>query len=209
MGGLEVVTMRSRVVRPAAEAVRVIADQKIIDLQRKYGDGFYRLARSREICHLEALDIVQTSLLAMRERLITKGPVKNELAYLRRVVLNQIAQFFRDQEKSREEPFSDLEVLMLSATAESDEQSPIEMWPADKRRLLDAANMAVRELREPLREIYELADIGRIEPADIAEMLQINPGTVRASLCRAREQVRKRAYELLASPADYEEKWSL
>jgi RNA polymerase sigma factor (sigma-70 family) len=186
----------------------VITDQKIAGLQQKYGEGFYRLARSRGICHLEALDIVQTSLLSMRERLITKGPVESDPAYLRRIVVNQITQFFRDRENSREELLGDMEDLIFPAATESDEQQPVAMWPPGKRRLLDAANRAVQELSEPLREIYELADIGRIEPADIAEMLQKKPATVRAYLSKAREQVRKRAYELLADPENREEKWS-
>ena len=99
-------------VEPVEDSAEAIADQKIADLQRKYGEGFYRLARSRGICHLEALNVVQTSLLSMWERLVSKGPVKNDLAYLSTVVKHQIAQFFRDQENAKEKPFDKMVELV-------------------------------------------------------------------------------------------------
>ena len=64
--------------------------------------------------------------------------------------------------------------------------------------MLCAANSAVQELSEPLREVYELAVIARIEPTDIARMLEKKPETVRAYLSTARKQVKARAIELLA-----------
>jgi len=64
--------------------------------------------------------------------------------------------------------------------------------------MLCAANRAIEELSEPHREVYELAVIAGMEPADIAQMLEKKPGTVRAYLSKAKEQVNARANELLA-----------
>ena len=80
--------------------------------------------------------------------------------------------------------------------------------------MLFAANSAVQELSEPLREVYELAVIAGIEPADIAQMLGKKAETVRAYLSDARKQVKVRANERLADlmlyePQEYRgEKWS-
>ena len=106
-------------VEPGVYSAEAIANQKIADLQRKYGDSFYRLARSRGICHLEALNVVQTSLLSMWERLVNKGPVKNDLAYLSTVVRHQIAQFFRDQKNAKEKPFDKMVELVPEQVGQS------------------------------------------------------------------------------------------
>lgn len=186
------------------------ADQKITELQRKYGDGFYRLARSREVCHDDAQEIVQTSLLAMRERLVAKGPVRNDLAYLHTVVKSQIAEFFRTRKTAREEPSGIKESVL--ARAQPDDWQPARTWTSRERLMLRAANRAIRELSKHHRDIYELAVYAGIEPSEIAKMLQKKPGTVRAYLCQARKQVKKRAHQLLAElelgelPTDCEEK---
>lgn len=202
---------------PAGTAQGVVsavaaADQKVAELQRKYGDGFYRLARSRGVCHLDALNVVQTSLLAMRERLAVKGPVENDLAYLRTVVNRQIAQFFRNRTNAKEEPTGSIEELVLVAAAQPDDRQPGETLTSRQRLMLQAANNAVQELTEHHREVYELAVYARVEPTEIAKMLKKRAETVRAYLSEARKQVGERAHELLAElelrepSADCEEK---
>lgn len=183
---------------PGEDSTDAVANQKIADLQGKYGDGFYRLARSRGICHLEALNVVQTSLLSMRERLVSKGPVENDLAYLSTVVKCQITQFFRDQKNAKEKPFDNIRELIPAAVEQSADQRSIKIWSTGRQLMLCAANSAVQELSEPLREVYELAVIALIEPTDIARMLEKKPVTVRAYLSTARKQVKARANELLA-----------
>jgi RNA polymerase sigma factor (sigma-70 family) len=193
------------------QQVAEFANQQVAELQRKYGDGFYRLARSRGLCHLDALNVVQTSLVAMWKRLTAKGPVKNDLAYFSTVVNNQINQFFRDQKNAKEEPSGDIGGL-FPAAAQPDDQQPGKGWQFRERLMLQAANSAVQELSEPHRAVYELAVYAQVEPKVIAETLNKNPATVRAYLSEARKHVEERAHELLAalelrdSPTDCEKK---
>jgi RNA polymerase sigma factor (sigma-70 family) len=183
-------------VKPSKDSGNAAADKKVTDLQQKYGQALYKFARSRGLCHDDALNVVQTILLAMRERL-KKGPVKNDLSYLWAAIKNQITQFYRDRKNAKEEPFGDWEDL-VPGTAEQPDEQPAGIWPTGKQLMLCAANLAVQELSEPQREVYELAVIAGMEPTDIAKMLEKKPGTVRAYLSTARKRVSARANELLA-----------
>jgi RNA polymerase sigma factor (sigma-70 family) len=185
-------------IEPGKDSRNAAADKKIADLQQKHGHVFYKVARSRGLCHDDALNVIQTSLLAMRERLAKKGPVKNDLSYFWAIINNQIAQFYRDRKNAREKPLGGLEDLIPATAEQPDDQQHTGIRPARKQLMLCAANQAVEELSEPHREVYELAVIAGMEPADIAQMLEKKPGTVRAYLSKAREQVSTRAGELLA-----------
>lgn len=185
-------------VEPGKDSRNAAADKKIADIQQKHGQAFYRFARSRGLCRYDALNVVQTSLLAMRERLTGKGPVKNDLSYFWKIINNQIAQFYRERKNAKENPLGALEDLIPVTVEQPADRQPAGIWPAGKTLMLRAANQAVEELSGPHREVYELAVIAGMEPIDIAQMLEKKPGTVRAYLSMAREQVNTRASELLA-----------
>jgi RNA polymerase sigma factor (sigma-70 family) len=185
-------------VEPGKDSRNAAAYKKIAGIQQKHGQAFYKLARARGLCHDDALNVVQTSLLAMRERLSRKGPVKNDLSYFWAIINNQIAQFYRERKNAKEKPLGDLRDVIPAATMPPADRQPTGIWPAGKILMLCAANQAVEELSGPHREVYELAVIAGMEPADIAQMLEKKPGTVRAYLSVAREQVNTRANELLA-----------
>jgi RNA polymerase sigma factor (sigma-70 family) len=173
------------------------ANEVVENLQREYGSRFYRLARSKGLCHIDALDIVQTSLISMRQRLIDKGPVNNDVTYFGKIVSNQIAQHFRNRNNAREQPSGN------GSYFEQKREEPvvervIAPWPLRKCLMLKAASLAVKELEVHLREVYELAVMAELDQSDIAEILEKNPATVRAYLSIARRRVDERAEELLA-----------
>jgi len=171
------------------------ADRMVEDLQRKYGRRFYRLARSRGLSDVDAADVVQTSLISMRQRLIDKGPPGDNVTYFCRVVLNQVTQFYRDKKNAKEQLPDDPDDF---DPVEPEPQRVVAPWSLEKRLMLKAANLAVEQLSQHLRDVYELAVIAELSPAEIAKLLGKEPGTVRVYLSMARRQVRERADELLA-----------
>ncbi len=48
------------------------------------------------------------------------------------------------------------------------------------------------ELPEKQREVFDLADLQGYRSSEVAEMLQMNPTTVRGHLFRARRSIRKK-----------------
>jgi RNA polymerase sigma-70 factor (ECF subfamily) len=62
----------------------------------------------------------------------------------------------------------------------------------DRARLVDRATRQVRRLPPRQREVMDLVDLQGYEPAEVAEMLDLNPNTVRANLFKARRALRRR-----------------
>lgn len=63
------------------------------------------------------------------------------------------------------------------------------LWAADVAELVRAY---FRELPPRQREVFDLADLQGYAPREIAEMLKMNPSTVRANLFKARRAIRRR-----------------
>ena len=123
----------------------------------------------------------------MRERLSTKGPVKNDLSYFWAIINNQISQFYRDRKNGKENPLGILR--NLTRPAENDDEQPTAAWSASKQLMLCPADHAIQELSAPDRAVYELAVIAWMEPADIAQMLDKKPGTVRLTCPRRKNRL--------------------
>ncbi|RKS70673.1 RNA polymerase sigma factor (sigma-70 family) [Actinomadura pelletieri DSM 43383] len=185
------------------ERIRQV-DREIEVFQQQRGDGFYRLARSQGLCHDDALGILQDSLLALRKRLISKGPVKNQLGYFCTIVKHQIIDHSRRVARLGETPL-DITTLDSSASGSLDvipqANTAKPRLPA-KQAMLEAATQAFDELPGHLREVYELAVFAQLEPAEIAQTLGKRPATVRSHLSNARGQVQRRAEELLHARKD-------
>jgi RNA polymerase sigma-70 factor (ECF subfamily) len=62
----------------------------------------------------------------------------------------------------------------------------------DRRRLVERAKRLFRRLPPRQREVMELIDFQGYEPAEVADMLDLNPNTVRANLFKARRALRQR-----------------
>lgn len=62
-------------------------------------------------------------------------------------------------------------------------------------RLADLVRVYFRELPPRQREVFQLAELEGRAPAEIAEMLEMKPVTVRANLFKARRRIRERIVE--------------
>ncbi len=56
--------------------------------------------------------------------------------------------------------------------------------------VVDLIDRFLRELPERQRELFDLIDLQGFTPAEVAEMLEMNPNTVRAHLFKARKRIR-------------------
>ena len=73
----------------------------------------------------------------------------------------------------------------------SDDRSPDPAATAQKKEVYEIAIKAIRELDEPQRTVIVLRDIEGMSYARIAEVLDIELGTVRSRLSRARNKLRE------------------
>lgn len=72
-------------------------------------------------------------------------------------------------------------------------------------RITGLVHTYFHELPDRQREVFDLADLQGHAPAEIAEMLEMNPATVRANLFKARRAIRTRVLE---DHPELEEGWS-
>jgi len=63
---------------------------------------------------------------------------------------------------------------------------------ADRTALVELVTAFFEELPPRQREVCDLVDFQGYEPAEVAEMLGVNPNTVRANLFKARKMIRER-----------------
>ena len=72
----------------------------------------------------------------------------------------------------------------------------------DRERAMSLVHDAVLALPQRQREIFDLCDLQGRSPAEVANMLELNPASVRASLFKARASVRRTI--LATHPRDME-----
>jgi DNA-directed RNA polymerase specialized sigma24 family protein len=172
------------------------AGEQVTRLFRDHYDYFYGMIRRRGFSEADSRDILNDSGAAFHRHLVEKGPIKgNPLAYFTRVVQNRTTDYER-----RHEPVDLVGDEILAALTANPTPVPPGVATSlspEHRELLRAAHATLDGLPGYLREPYEMAVYGRLEPADIAHILNKPADRIRSYLSIARAFVRKRVAELL------------
>jgi len=133
--------------------------------------------------HDDALDAVQTALTAVwqHRRRLQKG--RDPRGWFYRVLRNKCVDVMRSRR------------VRNPATLEADPPDRVNADPAghaDHREQLAHLRRALAELPDEMREIILLRDFHDLPYAEIAQVLEIPPGTVMSRLHRARSALRDR-----------------
>ncbi len=97
----------------------------------------------------------------------------------------------------RREEVVDPEALVIRVDAASVEQSPNDPGDAvDLKRTMELVRAFFGELPDRQREVFDLVDLQGYTPSEVADMLDMKPVSVRASLLRGRRTIRRRILEL-------------
>ena len=133
--------------------------------------------------HDDALDAVQTAMTAVwqHRRRLQKG--RDPRGWFYRVLRNKCVDVMRSRR------------VRTSAVLEADPPDPAQNDPvgnADRREQLADLRRALTGLPDEMREIILLRDFHDLPYAEIAQVLDIPPGTVMSRLHRARSALRER-----------------
>ena len=133
--------------------------------------------------HDDALDAAQTALTAVwqHRRRLQKG--RDPRGWFYRVLRNKCVDVMRSRRARN------------PATLEADPPDPAQNDPvgnADRREQLAHLRRALAGLPDEMREIILLRDFHDLPYAEIAQVLDIPPGTVMSRLHRARSALRDR-----------------
>jgi len=153
------------------------------EIARDHGRFLYTVAYRLTGNHDDAQDLVQEVLLRVRRGLATFTPGSLE-GWLSRITTNA---FLDEVRKRRRRP---LEVV-------PELPDPLVGVDADPEAILSANHLpddiqvALRELPADFRAAVVLCDVVGLDYAEIAETLEVPPGTVRSRIHRGRALLRK------------------
>jgi RNA polymerase sigma-70 factor, ECF subfamily len=162
------------------------------ELVVEHGDFVWRSLKRLGVQGGRADDAVQIVFLAVRTRLADIEPGK-ERAFLFRVAMNVAAHERRTLARRREELHSD-ELVAADPGPLPDEA----LDQARARRLLDRV---LDGMPDALRTVFVLHELEEATRVEIAETLEIPPGTVASRIRRAKEAFRAGAARLRAEEA--------
>lgn len=162
-------------------------------IMRHHNQRLFRIARSIVTDDAEAMDVVQESFIVAYQRL---GELKEPAAlatWLSRITRNAALMRLRKSRRLHymDEPDFD-NVLSLSAAARRPEQPDARLANTELRQLLEDC---IDELPDAFRAVFMLRAIEHCSVRTTAEILEIQPATVKTRFHRARLLLQKRLME--------------
>lgn len=147
----------------------------------------------------DADDVAQAVLLKLHRHLRTYAGGARFTTWLYRVTQNAATDL---QRKQRRRPASNDERTLLELAMPTEEDTA---GTLQTTHLAQLVHTYFRELPDRQRVVFDLADLQGFTPSAIAEMMDMQPVTVRANLFKARRAIRAR---MLANHPELLEEYS-
>ena len=157
------------------------------DLVRLYENKVYTLAARMCGSQEDAGDIAQEAFLSAWRGLPSFRGEAEFVTWLYRLTANAAIDHMRRMKKQRGEMSLDDEELRL--TAVDDTPSPQEFAEGEELRQAVAAGM--NRLSEDHRQVLVLREMQELSYGEIAQVLEVDLGTVKSRISRARKALRK------------------
>lgn len=155
--------------------------------------GALRLTRNPH----DAEDLVQETFLKAFKSFDSFQEGTNLLAWLYRIMTNTFINFYRkDQRRPRTETMAEITDYQLAQDDSNREARSAESQALEHLGTQDILN-ALDALPDGYREAVYLADVEGLAYKEVAEILDIPPGTVMSRLHRGRAKLRKTLSELM------------
>ena len=143
----------------------------------------------------EAEDVTQEVVMRLADRLEAFEGRSKFSTWLYRVTVNTASDRSRRQRHRRA-------LLDLQPIAEPVNEEDRTITAIHHQHLTQLVRALLTELPLQQRTVFDLADLQGIPQADVAEMLELEPVTVRAHLVRARRAMRQHMLERLPELGD-------
>lgn len=154
-----------------------------------YYDRIFRWALTQTGSPNDADDVTQQVLMSMYRRIDTYRGEARFTTWLYRITRNIVLE-----DRRRRQRRNDLVKRHLpsygGASATPDMENRI-----DQSNLVDWVYAFFNNLPERQREVFDLVDLQGFNPTDVADMLDMKPGTVRTNLFKARRTIRAKLVE--------------
>lgn len=170
--------------------------QRFMALLRPHIDLMYRMAWRWTGSEADAEDIVQDVLIRLADRVEEMEAVEKLRPWLIRVVYRRYVDVYRSRRAS---PVSTLSSFREQEEPEGEEggmellfrQHPDERDDIHAMELQQTLQTAMETLDDDQRTVILLHDAEGYTAAEVAEMLDESPGTIKSRLHRARKKIKK------------------
>lgn len=161
------------------------------DLVRGIFGRIQRWALTRLADPDDADDVTQAVLVRLHARLATWKEEGSFEAWLYRITANECSSWRRRVARrlGRRESFRRREIRRREAASVAGSEA------LDRRELEELVAFFFDRLPPRQREVFDLVDLQGYAPAEVSQMLDLNPNTVRANLFKARRAIRARILE--------------
>ena len=156
-------------------------------LVRTYENKIYHLALRMCGSSEEASDIAQEAFLAAWRGLPSFRGEANFATWLYRLTSNAAIEYLRRQKKERGDMSLDDEDLGLDAV----DTGPGPQDAAERTEVRTAVAAGLQQLSEGHRQVLVLREIQGLSYEEIADVLEVDLGTVKSRISRARTALRK------------------
>ena len=167
------------------------------DLVRQHYGQIHRWAMSVTSDLDDADDVVQEVLMRLSKRLKSFAGKSRFSTWLFQVTRNTALE--QQRKRARRNKL----LLGFGRTEAKDdvvEENPLEQLQTSN--VVDQVRTLFERLPARQRQIFDLVDLQGFSPAEIGEMLDMNPVTVRANLCKARRTIRAKILERFPETAE-------
>ena len=158
-------------------------------LAARFYERIHRWALAKTGDRDDADDATQEALIRMHKHIRGFDGRSAFTTWLYRVTASAAADLHR--KRSRRSALA--ERMRRSASPQS--HDPRGSATVDEGRAVDLVRTFMEELSERQREVFDLCDLQGFAPAEVSEMLELEPVTVRSHLFRARAALRTRILE--------------
>lgn len=181
--------------RPLAERARSGDPRAFAELVRRYQDRVFRFILRMIDVREEAMDLTQDTFLKAYEALPGWRPEAQFRTWLFRIARNAALDSLRRRQRVVFTPMDDdMQIADHAPTAEEG---------LDARRRHAHLEVALRALPPDHREVMLLREVEGLSYAEMAAVLNLNEGTVKSRLARARAALLER-YRQLTRETDHD-----
>ena len=164
----------------ARNGTQTARDAAFDELVRRYAPRLHAVA-SRIVGREEAFDVVQDGFLNAYRAIGNFRQEAQFSTWVHRIVLNCAYASLRRNPNARNDLEVPLEII-------SDQVTPLEV--AENRDLRGALERALQRIKPEFRETFTLVEFGGLDYAAVAEVLEVQVGTIKSRMSRAREALR-------------------
>lgn len=162
-------------------------------LVRTFGGRLLAVTTRILLNHDDAQDAVQDAFLSAFRSLNSFDARSQVGTWLHRIAVNAALMKLRTRHRRHEES---IEELLPAFLADGHQAKPAARWTraeddsSEKNEIQALIRSKIESLPESYRIVLVLRDIEQFDTETVAEMLEINPGTVKVRLHRARQALK-------------------